>query len=49
MKKIKKVLIIARGAMAYAYEDRVDMFYLNVKEDITKALADIQSKYGDGK
>lgn len=32
-----------RGAMAYAYEDRCDQYYLNVAENIIETLAQIES------
>lgn len=32
-----------RGAMAYAYEDRCDQYYLNVAENIIETLAKIES------
>lgn len=35
----------AKGAMTYAYDDHCDQFYLNVKDDIDKAL----EKFGGGK
>ena len=44
--ELEKVLVVANGAMAYAYEDRADMFYLNVKEDIQVALQELKDFRG---
>lgn len=44
--ELEKVLIVSKGAMAYAYEDHSDKFYLNVKEDIEKALQKLKEFIG---
>lgn len=44
--ELEKALVVARGAMAYAYEDYADRFYLNVKEDITVALQKLKEFKG---
>lgn len=36
--KMREALAKTRGAMTYAYEDRCDQYYLNVKDDIEQAL-----------
>lgn len=39
----KKQLEGCRGAMAYAYEDHCDQYYLNVAENIIETIAQIES------
>ena len=41
LERATKALKSCKAAMDYAYEDRVDQYYLNMKEDIEKALAEI--------
>jgi len=41
LKKCKKVLKKCKVAMDYAFEDHVDRYYLNVKEDIEKCLKEV--------
>lgn len=39
--KLVEALKKCKGAMNYAYEDHSDQYYLNVKEEIEKALAEL--------
>ena len=42
--KLAEALVKTRAAMKYAYEDHVDQYYLNVLEDISKALKEYRGE-----